>query len=179
MTTRAKSSALLVTLALCVALLSALPALAQSAPAPAPAANPPAEQIRPIQPESTTPAASPDAAPTTQGAPTTTGKAEEKPKSIFDQYGIIVLIAAAFLLFFWLGRKPRKEEKKRKDMLGNIKKGDKVTTIGGIVGTVTDVRDDELIVKVDEATNARMHFARWAIRTIGEDKPAEKTEEKK
>ena len=178
MTTRAKSSALLVTLALCVALLPALPALAQSAPAlaqsaPAPAASQPVEQTRPIQPDSTTPAVSPAA------APATTQPAQDQPKSLFDKYGIILLIAAAFLLFFWLGRKPRKEEQKRKDMLSNIKKGDKVTTIGGIVGTVTDVRDDELIVKVDEATNARMHFARWAIRTVGEDKPAEKTEEKK
>jgi len=53
-------------------------------------------------------------------------------------------------------------------MLAALKKGDKVTSIGGIVGTIMDVREDEVVVKVDEGNNIRMRFARWAIRGIGE-----------
>ena len=49
-----------------------------------------------------------------------------------------------------------------------LKKGDKVTSIGGICGTVVEVRDDELVVKVDENNNIRLRFSRWAIRGTGE-----------
>jgi preprotein translocase subunit YajC len=51
----------------------------------------------------------------------------------------------------------------------NFKKGDKITTIGGVIGTVVEVREDEVMVKTDESANVRMKFARWAIRGVGED----------
>ena len=54
-------------------------------------------------------------------------------------------------------------------MLAALKKGDKVTSIGGIVGTIMDVREDEVVVKVDENNNVRMRFARWAVRGTGDD----------
>jgi preprotein translocase subunit YajC len=53
-------------------------------------------------------------------------------------------------------------------MLSALAKGDKVTSIGGICGTVVEVRDDELVVKVDENNNMRLRFARWAIRGAGD-----------
>jgi preprotein translocase subunit YajC len=53
-------------------------------------------------------------------------------------------------------------------MLSSLRKGDKITTIGGVVGTVMEVRDDEITVKVDESGNVRMKFARWAIRGVGD-----------
>ena len=58
-------------------------------------------------------------------------------------------------------------------MLSSLKKGDKITSIGGIVGTVIEVRDDEVTVKVDETGNVRMKFARWAIRGVGDAARAE------
>ena len=63
-------------------------------------------------------------------------------------------------------------------MLNELKKGDKITTIGGIVGTVIEVRDDEVTVKVDETNNIRMKFARWAIRGVGATAKSEKGDEK-
>lgn len=85
-----------------------------------------------------------------------------------QQYYIFIVLGGMLLLFFIMGRKPRQEEKKRQEMLSNIKKGDKVTTIGGIVGTIVDVRDKEIVVKIDENTNTRMKFLRSAIRSVGE-----------
>ena len=52
-------------------------------------------------------------------------------------------------------------------MLSSLKKGDKVTSIGGIVGSVIEIREDEITVKIDETNNVRMKFARWAIRGVG------------
>ena len=80
---------------------------------------------------------------------------------------IFVLIGGMVLLYVWMGRSRRKQESKRKEMLANLKKGDKVTSIGGIIGSVIEVKEDEVTVKVDETNNVRMKFARWAIRGVG------------
>ncbi len=90
----------------------------------------------------------------------------------------IILLGVMALLFFFSGRSRRKKESARKEMLANISKGDKVTSIGGIVGTVMDVREDEVTVKVDESSNTRMKFARWAIRGIGADGAKEAPDQK-
>ena len=75
---------------------------------------------------------------------------------------------ALILLIMWavLFRPKQKEKKQRDEMLGNLKKYDKVLTIGGIVGTVMEVREDEVILKVDDNSNTRMKFIRSAIQKI-------------
>jgi preprotein translocase subunit YajC len=78
-----------------------------------------------------------------------------------------------------MGRKPRKEAKKREEMLSNLKKGDRITTIGGIVGTIMEIKDQEITIKVDESTNARMRVARWSVRDIGTPTEQAQSEEKK
>jgi preprotein translocase subunit YajC len=99
---------------------------------------------------------------------------KEKP-GFFKGTGMwIVLFGAFILMYFWMGRSRRKQESKRREMLESLKKGDKVTSIGGIVGTVIEVREDEVMVKVDETNNVRMRFARWAIRGVGEEAKTEK-----
>jgi len=92
---------------------------------------------------------------------------------------MIFLIGAMVLFFVFMGRGKRKTEAKRKEMLAALKKGDKVTTIGGIVGTVLEVRDDEVTIKIDENSNTRMRFARWAVRGVGADGKSEESDAKK
>jgi len=86
---------------------------------------------------------------------------------------MLIMVAGFFLLYIWMGRSRRKQKRQREEMLTSLKKGDKITSIGGIVGTVIEVRDDEVTVKVDETGNVRMKFARWAIRGVGEVGKAE------
>jgi preprotein translocase subunit YajC len=89
--------------------------------------------------------------------------------SIFGQWGfMIILFGGMLLLLFWSSRSRRKQESKHKQMLASLNKGDKVVTIGGIVGTVIEVRPEEITVKVDESNNVRMKFVRSAIRSVGE-----------
>jgi len=90
---------------------------------------------------------------------------------------LLLMIGGFFLLYIWMSRGRRKEQQRRQQMLNSLKKGDKVTTIGGIIGTVIEVRGDELTVKVDESSNTRMKFARWAIRGVGEAAKAENPQE--
>ena len=92
---------------------------------------------------------------------------------------LFVMIAIFVLMYFWMGRGRRKQEAKRKEMLATLKKGDKVTSVGGIIGTVVEARDDELVVKIDENNNIRVRFARWAMRGVGETAKTETPEDRK
>jgi preprotein translocase subunit YajC len=90
---------------------------------------------------------------------------------------LLVLALAMVALFWWSGRTRRKQESKRREMLSCLKKGDKVTTIGGIVGTLMEVREDEVVLKIDENSNTRIHMARWAVRGVGEEARKQAPEE--
>jgi preprotein translocase subunit YajC len=76
----------------------------------------------------------------------------------------IILIIAVFYVFLW--RSKRTEDRKRTDMLGQLKRGDRVQTIGGILGTVVDVKDTEVTLKVDETSNTKIRFSRSAIHRV-------------
>jgi len=98
------------------------------------------------------------------------------PSSPFRQL-LPLLLVGVILMWILAGRKSRKADKQRRNMLSDLKKGDKVTSIGGIVGTATDVREHDVTVKVDETSNTRLKLARWAIRSVGT--PAEDAETEK
>ena len=75
----------------------------------------------------------------------------------------MVLIVVVF--YFMLIRPQKKKDKKVKDMLANLKVGDRICTIGGIYGTITGIREDTIILSVG-TNNVPMVFARWAIRNV-------------
>lgn len=107
------------------------------------------------------------------------GKKSNKSDDLFG--GMLmpaIMIGVFVLMYIWMGRGRKKREAKRKSMLAALKKGDKVTSIGGVVGIVVEVRDDEVILKVDENNNIRMRFARWAIRGVGDQAKTEAPEDK-
>ena len=89
----------------------------------------------------------------------------DSSKSLFDN-PIIPIILMFVVLYFFLFRGPRKKQQQHKKMLGTMKKNDRVKTIGGIIGTVVDVRDHEVVLKIDETNNVKMHFARSAISQV-------------
>lgn len=86
-----------------------------------------------------------------------------------SSFFILIILVIAVMWIFMIGGQ-RKEKKKRAKMLEQLSKGAKVQTIGGILGTVVDIRGDEVVVKVDENANTRLRFARSAIQTVLEDK---------
>jgi preprotein translocase subunit YajC len=77
---------------------------------------------------------------------------------------MMVVLLGAMILFSFINA--RREKKKRSDLLGNIKKHDKVLTVGGIVGTVVELKDDSLILKVDETSNTRITFTKSSISQV-------------
>ena len=61
-----------------------------------------------------------------------------------------------FLFFYMLVLRPSPEKKKREELMGELKKNDKVVTIGGIIGTIADVGEDRVTLKVDDNTRIKL-----------------------
>ncbi len=77
----------------------------------------------------------------------------------------LVLIFVVF--WFMLIRPQRKKDKQVKEMLNNLKAGDRVCTIGGIYGTIVGIKDDTVTLSVGR-DNLTMVIARWGIRSVEE-----------
>ena len=77
---------------------------------------------------------------------------------------IFPIVALMFLWYFILIRPQKKEQAKRDDFLNTLKKNDKVITIGGIIGTVVNLSDEEVTIRVDD--NTRIKMLRSSIQTI-------------
>ena len=83
---------------------------------------------------------------------------------------LIILMIALFAVMII---PQRQREKKIKDMLANLKPGDRVRTIGGIYGTITAIKDDVVTISVGP-DKVRLVFIRGAIASV-EDSPVENT----
>lgn len=91
------------------------------------------------------------------------------PPAFGGMMWIFLIVIVVMWVFMLSGS--RKEKKRRAELLASLKKGARVQTSGGILGTIVEVRDDEVIVKVDENTNARLRFTRSSIQhVLSEDK---------
>ena len=89
--------------------------------------------------------------------------------SITSILSIAVPIALfALLFYFMLYRPQKKQERETKDMRNSLQVGDEISTTGGILGRVLQIRDDVIVI---ESGNTKMKLAKWAIRQIerGED----------
>jgi preprotein translocase subunit YajC len=85
--------------------------------------------------------------------------------------GYILLLVAPVILVFWvLSRPQRKREQERKAMIASLKKGDKVTTIGGIKGEVVRLDEREMTIRIDKKKDVEMTMLRTAISSVGETK---------
>ena len=96
---------------------------------------------------------------------------------------IVMMVAMLGIFYFMLIRPENKRKKEAEQMRSSVKKGDKITTIGGIDGTVVDVKENNIVIETS-ADQVRIEFAKWAIssnETAAENAKAEakKAEEAK
>lgn len=85
--------------------------------------------------------------------------------SLLFTFAPMILIFVVF--WFMMIRPQRKKDKQVKEMLNNLKAGDRICTIGGIYGTITGIQDDTVRLSVGR-NNTEMVVARWAIRSVEE-----------
>ena len=75
---------------------------------------------------------------------------------------MFMLIAMLAIMYFIMIRPENKRKKEAEQMRSSVKKGDKVVTIGGITGTVVDVKDNKFVLETG-ADQVRIEFAKWAL----------------
>ena len=104
--------------------------------------------------------------------------------SFFQQYGMLIIIAVMLVLLYFLMIRPqRKQEKETAKMRNELKVGDEIVTIGGIVGIVISINSKDAITIVSSRDRTRIQILRSAVsrvqvpaETPGEPKEAPKQE---
>ena len=91
---------------------------------------------------------------------------------------ILMLVMMIAVFYFMLIRPENKRKKEAEQMRSAVKKGDKITTIGGIVGTVVDVKENNIVIETS-ADQVRIELAKWALSTNETAAEAAKAEAKK
>ena len=105
----------------------------------------------------------------TEAAGTAENTAEATTGSTFAALATTFLPLILIFVVFWfmLIRPQRKKDKQVKEMLNNLKAGDRICTIGGIYGTIVGIKDDTVTLSVGR-DNLTMVVARWGIRSVEE-----------
>ena len=91
---------------------------------------------------------------------------------------LLMFLPIIVIFYFMLIRPENKRKKEAEQLRSSIKNGDKVTTIGGIVGIVVDVKGDTFVMETS-ADQVRIEFAKWALSTNDTATEAAKEEAKK
>jgi len=86
--------------------------------------------------------------------------------SLFTSFIPILLIFVIF--YFLLIRPQQKKQKKHQEMLGTLTRGDRIVTNGGLYGTVVDVKEHILVVKI--ADDVKIEIVKNAVATVIEKK---------
>ena len=91
---------------------------------------------------------------------------------------IVMLVVMLVVFYFMLIRPENKRKKEAEEMRSSVRTGDKITTIGGITGTVVNVKESKIVIETG-ADQVRIEFEKWAISTNETAAEAKKTEAKK
>ncbi|MCZ6603353.1 MAG: preprotein translocase subunit YajC [Planctomycetota bacterium] len=93
-------------------------------------------------------------------------------------FQLLPMFAIMFMImYFMIIRPQRKKEKSRLEMLSQIRKNDHILTTGGIFGVVMNVKDDELLLRIDDTNNVRVRISRSSV--VGVIDPKDKEEKSK
>lgn len=77
---------------------------------------------------------------------------------------ILLLMFGGMILLTTLSG--RKEKKRKAEMISTLRKGARVQMAGGMLGSIVDVRDNEVVVKIDENSNTRARFLKSAVTAV-------------
>lgn len=107
---------------------------------------------------------------------------QQAPSALSQYFPLIIFGLFGFMMLSMI-MNGRKDKKKRAEMLAQIGRKDRVQTIGGVIGTIVEIKGDEFLIESDRASNTRLWVTRASVSTIlksggdkGEasaDKPAE------
>lgn len=93
-------------------------------------------------------------------------------------YTLIMIIVLIAVFYLFMIRPESKRKKQQDEMRSNLRKGDQITTIGGVIGRIVKVDEDSIVIETSE-DRVRMEFAKWAVSTVGVQKSIENTNNNK
>ena len=79
---------------------------------------------------------------------------------------LIMIVLLFALMYFMMIRPEKKRKQQAQQMRDSLKKGDTITTIGGIIGKVVSITNDTFVIETSE-DRVRVEFAKWALSTVG------------
>lgn len=91
------------------------------------------------------------------------------PPPIWKNPQIIMLGVMFIIMYFLLIKGPKKKQQKHTNMVKAIQKNARIQTIGGIIGTVINVKENEIVIKIDESNNTKMTISKGAISKVLSD----------
>ena len=98
-----------------------------------------------------------------------------------EQYsGIIMIVIMIAISYFLLIRPESKRKKQAQQMRDSLKKGDMITSIGGIVGKIVHVTENTIVIETSD-DRVRIELTKWAVSSTGiqtSDQPETKKEKK-
>ena len=90
----------------------------------------------------------------------------------------LIMIVVLFAIMYFMMIRPENKRKKAMDQMRSaLKKGDKIVTIGGIMGTIVRVTDESIVIETSE-DRVRMELAKWAVQTNASAPQPEKGKKK-
>ena len=92
--------------------------------------------------------------------------AAQQPTGIAAVLGnpLFMFVIIIAIMYFLMIRPQRKRQKEEQQMRNNVRVGDQITTIGGIVGRVVTVKEDELVIETGANCN-KMVIKKWALQS--------------
>ena len=99
---------------------------------------------------------------TPPGGPAPGGASRDPFGGMF--FPLLLVLLITMITFTVLGQ--RRDKKKRAALLHSVKKHDRVQTVGGVIGSIVEVKTDTVVLKVDETSNTRITFARSAVQQV-------------
>jgi preprotein translocase subunit YajC len=81
---------------------------------------------------------------------------------------LIMLPAVLIIMWILMVNPHKKQEERMRNLLNSLEKNDRVMTVGGVIGTVhsIDKEQNEIVLKVDDANNTKIHFHLTAVNTV-------------
>jgi len=77
------------------------------------------------------------------------------------------LMVIMFAVMYFLIIRPQKQkEKKRQEMITNVRKQDRIVTAGGVHGVVASVKENEVIVRIDDSKDVKIKVDKSALTSV-------------
>ncbi len=91
-------------------------------------------------------------------APAAQGGEMSNPIHFFVMMSLVMVV-----FYFFMIRPQQKKQQELQKTISELKKGDKIVTVGGIIGTVTSIQNDYVVIKVGDNDNTKMEVLKSAV----------------